>query len=575
MTKIRIIEIDNFRSINKLLWTPSTGINCLIGPGDSGKSTILDAIDLCLGARRNVSFNDIDFHALDVSNPISISITIGDLPRELLDFDAYGDYIRGFDLNTGKLEDEPTSKSEPVLTIKLNIGSDLEPIWSLYSDRAQQQGLDRGLAWKDRIKVAPARIGNYAKSNLSWTRGSILNRLNDERPSLGEELASAARDARDSFGDQAGKHFKETLDTVTKTANHLGVPVGQAAQALLDAHSVSISDGAISLHNDMGVPLTSLGTGSSRLLVAGLQKVAAEAAPIVVIDEVEYGLEPHRLIRLLDSLGAKDSESPLQVFLTTHSPVPLRELSGDQLYIVREDNGIHKAVKAGTSDETQSTLRTDPEAFLSKSIIVCEGASEIGFSRGMDRFWADQGRASFSSLGGSYVNAGGGSPEKSFLRGLALLKLGYRVLVFVDADKPIQNEDIEAIENAGGQILTWRAGNALEDELFLSLNDQSIDLLLEMAVKLHGRQTVISHVISKSTNGRSLNEIETSRLVSGYRIDDRETLATASRTRNNGWIKSQTWYEEIAYEIVGPNISSSNKEFQETVREFREWLNGS
>lgn len=32
-----------------------------MGPGDSGKTTILDAIDLCLGARRNVSFSDTDF----------------------------------------------------------------------------------------------------------------------------------------------------------------------------------------------------------------------------------------------------------------------------------------------------------------------------------------------------------------------------------------------------------------------------------------------------------------------------------------------------------------------------------
>lgn len=33
---------------------PAYGVNCLIGPGDSGKSTIFDAIDLCMGARRTV-----------------------------------------------------------------------------------------------------------------------------------------------------------------------------------------------------------------------------------------------------------------------------------------------------------------------------------------------------------------------------------------------------------------------------------------------------------------------------------------------------------------------------------------
>lgn len=61
MPRIRHLAIRNFRSIKALDWSPAPGINCLIGPGDSGKSTILDAIDLCLGARRSISFGDMDF----------------------------------------------------------------------------------------------------------------------------------------------------------------------------------------------------------------------------------------------------------------------------------------------------------------------------------------------------------------------------------------------------------------------------------------------------------------------------------------------------------------------------------
>ena len=52
MARIRRLQISNFRSIQALDWVPAPGINCLIGPGDSGKSSILDAIDLCVGARR-------------------------------------------------------------------------------------------------------------------------------------------------------------------------------------------------------------------------------------------------------------------------------------------------------------------------------------------------------------------------------------------------------------------------------------------------------------------------------------------------------------------------------------------
>src|SRR5450830_1550909 len=107
MTRIRRIEIQNFRSIQTFDWAPSAGINCLIGPGDSGKSTILDAIDLCLGARRSITFTDTDFYLQNVALPIAISVTLGALPDSLKNFDAYGDFLRGFNEKTENIEDEP------------------------------------------------------------------------------------------------------------------------------------------------------------------------------------------------------------------------------------------------------------------------------------------------------------------------------------------------------------------------------------------------------------------------------------------------------------------------------------
>ena len=90
MARIRRLEIRNFRGIRALDWAPSAGVNCLIGPGDSGKSTILDAIDLCLGARQGVQFSDADFHGLDVGQPVEIAVTLGALPDALLSIEAYG-----------------------------------------------------------------------------------------------------------------------------------------------------------------------------------------------------------------------------------------------------------------------------------------------------------------------------------------------------------------------------------------------------------------------------------------------------------------------------------------------------
>ena len=93
MARIRKIEIANFRGIQLLAWCPTPGINCLIGPGDSGKSTVLDAIDLCLGARRNFQFSDANFFGLDITTPISITLTLGDLDDSMRTLESFGAFL--------------------------------------------------------------------------------------------------------------------------------------------------------------------------------------------------------------------------------------------------------------------------------------------------------------------------------------------------------------------------------------------------------------------------------------------------------------------------------------------------
>lgn len=574
MARIRKAEIRNFRSIHSLDWVPSDGINCLIGPGDSGKSTILDAVDLCLGARRSISIVDTDFFGLDVTQPISITLTLGELPDALKNIDTYGDFLRAFDAATGQVEEEPRQGLETVLTLNLTVASDLEPVWSLVSQRAQQQGFERSIAWKDRVGIAPARLGSYANSNLSWTKGSVLNRLSEERLNLGAELARAAREARANFGEQAGAQLAQALRTVTDTAMSLGVSVGTTAKALLDAHSVSVGDGAIALHNEHGVPLRSLGTGSARLLVAGLQRAAADTASIILVDELEYGLEPHRLTRLLGSLGAKENLPPLQVFMTTHSPVAVRELNGNQVFVVRSAAGGHEVRQVGIADDIQSTIRRDPEVFLARTVIVCEGASEVGFLRGLDEYRVAQGLPSVLASGVAFVDVGGSEPDRCFVRGSALLALGYRVIVLVDSDKPPTKAIVDAFVASGGGWIAWRQGRALEDELFSSLDTGAIHALVQRAIDLAEEGMVDAHIRTQSQGQATLESVLTQALIDGYSEPVRALLGLASRKGKNGWFKSVTKFEGVARDIVGPNLDTAEAGFQEIVNTIFKWAHG-
>jgi putative ATP-dependent endonuclease of the OLD family len=502
MARVRAIEIFNFRGIKELAWFPSPGLNCLIGPGDSGKSTILDTIDFCLGARRNIQFTDADFYGLDVETPISISVTIGELDDGLKSLDAYGMHIRGFDAQSNKIEDEPEKDAETVLTVRLTVANDLEPSWSLVSERAVAQGQSRNLSWSDRVRMAPTRIGVIADYHLGWRRGSVLNRVSEERADTSAALAKAARDARALFGGEVQDRLGETLGIVAATASELGVRVGESVKALLDAQSVSFGGGTISLHNENGIPLRGLGTGSTRLLVAGLQRKAAARATIILMDELEQGLEPHRIIRLLGSLGAKEQNPPLQVFMTTHSPVALRELSGDQLLVVRESLDKHEVLPVGVADDIQSTIRLYPDAFLAPSVIVCEGASEVGLLRGLDQYLTAQGCKSINASGTALVDCGGGDADRPFKRALAFDALGYRVAIIRDDDK----QPTEAVKAA--KIVTWRGGRTLEDELFMSLTEDGVNKLTVRAIELHGADLVNEHIKSVSGNAKDLEAIQ-------------------------------------------------------------------
>jgi predicted ATP-dependent endonuclease of OLD family len=95
MAIIRHIKIENFRGIRSLDWNVQGRVICLIGPGDSCKTTILDAVEFALSPRWNLAFADTDFFRGNPASPIVIELTIGELPDELVAEDKYGLYLRG------------------------------------------------------------------------------------------------------------------------------------------------------------------------------------------------------------------------------------------------------------------------------------------------------------------------------------------------------------------------------------------------------------------------------------------------------------------------------------------------
>lgn len=552
--RIVLVEIRNFRGIQHLDWMPGEALNCLIGAGDSTKTTIIDAIEYALTPRGFTLADDSDFFDLDFSKPVRITITLVGLPEAFLSVDKYGKHTRGWDAKAKGLNDEPGDGLDEALSVRLTIDESLEPRWSIFNLRIGDEAEEPpSFRYKDSRLVAPTRLGPYAERHLGWGRHSVLARLDDDSDGVNLELAKAARAARQSFRDGNKALFAKTVARAEELSKKYMVPMRDSFAAELDVQGVSISTGGISLH-DKQLPLRRLGTGSARLLVSALQQEAG-GSQISLIDEVEHGLEPHRIARLLKELkaAAKVTAEPQQVIMTTHSPVVLLELDATDLQRVQSEAGktsvVAVAEKADTPDVAQRNLRAAPEAFLARKVVVGEGRTEQGLLRGLDSCWTKTGVESMASNGAIVVD-GKGQSAPAMAKHLS--NLNYRTLLMLDTDEPVDANEIAAIRASGGIVLEWNEKCSLEERLFLDVPWATIHKLLALADKL-SKPSSVKDSINARCAAQGISILQD--LCPPATIDSpqfRRLLGIVAK--KNGWFKDISKGQELA-EVIAPCLN--------------------
>jgi hypothetical protein len=579
--RIVFIEIDNFRGIKRLRWAPGATVNCLIGPGDSTKTTILDAIELALNPRSYSFADDSDFHNLDYEKDVNIVVTVGGLPPEFSADDRYGMHLRGWSNETSKIEDEPGKGLEDVLSLRITVDKTHEARWSLYNDRiaADEVSDPPALRYKDAQLLATTRLGPYAERHLGWSRMSVLNRLGDASDTLGGQLADANRAARVAFSKGNPEVFKEAAERAEKLSKHFAVPIRDKYAAELDVQGVNITAGGISLH-DGKLPLRRLGTGSSRLIVSALQHDAG-GSHVALVDEIEHGLEPHRIARLLKYLSSPPAEDgdrpPSQIFMTTHSPVVIRELTAAEISAVRSTGGVTEVksvlVTAKSPDAAQRHLRGSPDAFLARKIVVCEGRTEQGLVRGLDQYWTTKGKLESFALRGAIAVDGNGNGSAPILAD-HLVNLGYDVFLLLDSDEKVDDKLLDALKAKGGCVYEWTGGCATEERLMLDAPWTVVAALVAFAAEC-GTADSVKAQINKVCKAQSLPELAFLELPTS--LDSaafRSAVGKAAKNSDRPWFKDITRGERLA-DILGPSLEKvSGKPLGEGITTLREWIDG-
>ena len=575
---MRIVKVTahNFRGIRELEWTTgSQPLCCLVGPGDSGKSTVLDAIEAALSPRW-YTFGEADFNGCDTSRPIKIEVTIAELSKALLSDEKFGLYIRGLGPD-GTVRDEPIDGDEPVLTMRLGVDATLEPVWEVVNDRTPYP---RTMSNRDRALFRVVRLNGDDTRHLTWGQGSVLSKLTESGDEAAQQLAEAYRAAKAS----ARLHEIESLAKVAAEAQARALEVGAMVEDQyvpgLELLKGGFSSGSIALH-DGPVPLRMAGTGTRRLASLAVQRAATEEGAIILIDEIEQGLEPHRILGALVHLRksqatASTARTPTgQIVLTTHSDVALSEVPPESLFVCRRTpRSVLNILHPTDRDALRRVLKHMPRALFARRILVCEGETELGLILGLrELFPARHGGASIEQRGAAVVDGEGtNAPHMA----TALAGLGYATALYRDSDVPIPTKQQKQMNQVGVKVITYATDKAIEDALFeATADDLIVDRLLQEAERHKGEATVIDQVNKAfpeaGPNGIGNGTFEDMDICLGLeRAEIMRRLADLAKRYS--WFKNRHIARALA-PIVNEAISQPTKsELATALKEIEAWL---
>lgn len=570
---IKHLKIENFRGIRTLDWHLEGRVICLVGPNDSTKTAILDAIELVLLPRGYVALTDSDFYKADVASPITIEATVGELPTELLvEPEKFGLYLRGYE--SGKdLHDDPDTVCEPVLTVRFSMDRDLDPIWTVFK---LSQENPKPIRWRDRERLGLARLGADADRHLTWGRGSALSKLTEENTATGETFVEVARAAKQVVANANLQHLVDAAWKAKESAKDLGAEFEDLRPGL-DISGLSLGGSVLGLH-EMDIPARLWGLGTRRLAALAVQQSGVGQHSIFVIDEIEHGLEPHRLRHLLRrlhrGLDRKDRTFG-QVILSTHSPTAIIELSIQELRFVRSNDGLTTitCVRADCLNTLQSIARSHSHAFLGRKLLVCEGATEIGVCRGLEEYWA-KANADRHPTHVGFVTIDGSGRTKAPGIALELKRIGYEVAVLADSDEPLDpgSDDLNA---KGIPVFQWQDDMSTEERLTKDLPLLSIQAVLDAAYREIDTDSMLGQVghfcgiANLCTRGTNFSDWLTPDLTA-----EQARGAVGKAAKKGGWFKNVS-LGIILGEIIADALPTiPNSPTAVTIDHLMKWIYG-
>lgn len=561
MATLHNLKIKNFRGIQNFDQNFDNGLTCIIGRGDSGKSTILEAINLVLSSSWTINFYDSDFYNCQTDTPIEIDATITNVPEKQLA--KYGMFVRGIVADGNIIDDmesEEANNAKAALTVKLTVTKDLEPIWTVISYRGQEPVT---ITAADRAKMNVSFISDYTDKHFSLNKGNplytLFKLLSEEASDVdeGNVMLEILRETKTKIDSSIANKFESVINKVIETATQLGVNA-EGIKASIDHRDISIKENKVCLH-ESEIPLRLKGKGARRLLSLAIQLSIANPNGIILIDEIEQGLEPDRVQHLVAILNIITNS---QIMFTTHSRNVIVELSCNNLFLMVKN--AHRL--SNIPLDLQGCVRSNPEALFMKKIIVCEGATEVGICRALNNNRQSLRKLSLTCLGIGLVDGGG---ENMIERAKGFNSLGFSCCLLCDSDVSDINNSKNELKELGISVFDCNNGKSIEQQLFTDLSWEQIIKLIDYRIIVDGFDS--KSVFESTYSQKQPMPVFTENWYKKESDELRTLLGSISKKRG--------WYKRIDHGTIIGNIVfgdfsklSTDKKTKQMFDELSNWI---
>ncbi len=467
-SRIRRIRIERFRGIQSLTWYPADGVNVILGGGDVGKTTILDAIALLLNPTNSYTPSDADYWCRNVDAEFLIEGVMSLPDRPAISRQSRMNWPwewNGKEPVVPREEELPEGAvhggREAVYVFRVRGKEDLELAYEIVQPDDSVEHLSVGL----RREIGVVRLAGDDRNDrdLRLVQGSGLDRLLADkglRSRLGKELA----------GEKVAEHLKDDAKTALS-----GLEITFGERKLPTSLGLGITGGpGLSLNALVGLtaekagislPLASWGAGTRRLAALAIADQLQGEHPITVVDEIERGLEPYRQRMLMKSLR----EAGGQVFVTTHSAAAISAAIESTLWYFDATGQIGNL----PTEKVVNHQQRDPDTFLARLAVVCEGATEVGFM-GLLLEKAMENRS--MNLGVWVTDGGGHEATLGLLEALAAGRLTFAGVV--DDENLHSGRWAEVKKVLGDLLLQWSDG-CLEEKVIPAFPSAVLKCLIE------------------------------------------------------------------------------------------------